>query len=596
MMFSLNALLNARLPRPLQAGKFCGRFAKCWQILTACGLLLPQASLAAPSIPNALRDSSLIYCTSIAGLSFNPQKADVGSNMDVVTEQIYDKLLDFDANTQSLTPALAERYEISADGREILFYLRKNVAFHRTEWFTPTRKFNAEDVVFSLNRVLGRLDELPALNHEQTADNTFEKLQAAAYHNKANREHYPYFESMALRNRIESVSAVNAHTVKIRLNTPDTQFLYHLASQYAVMLSKEYALQLNADDNLAQLDVLPIGTGVYQLRNYTANDYIRLAPNPNYWGKKANIQNLVVDFSTNGTGRMAKLMNRECDVVAYPEPSQIYPLRQLKSFSPQIEQADGANLSFIAFNMRSPKMQDLHLRQRIAQAIDRKRMVSRLFYGRAEVADNVLPTLMYSPLNLGSYHYPLLKAEVRKTAEENDRLQLWVVDESRIFNPHPSKMAEMIRTDLAKIGIQVELRTVTRAYIAQQLAQNAANYDMILTGWLANNADPTGFLTPILSCQTQFSPTNLARWCNEEFDHWLKLVKLSHNPQAQTLLLRLAQQQLEQELPILPLVHANHLVLANAQVSGLNLNPFGLVRLSALQFSPVEKTTEKDNP
>ncbi len=62
--------------------------------------------------------------------------------------------------------------------------------------------------------------------------------------------------------------------------------LAHLASQYAVILSKEYALQLNADDNLVQLDLLPVGTGVYQLESYENNDYVRLKPNMNYWGKK----------------------------------------------------------------------------------------------------------------------------------------------------------------------------------------------------------------------------------------------------------------------------------------------------------------------
>lgn len=574
--------------RALQAVKFAARFAKRCQNLTAYGLLsLSSAALAAPSIPAPLLNSSLVYCTSIAGLSFNPQKADVGSNMDVVTEQIYDKLLEFDAQSHALKPALAERYTISEDGREITFFLRKEVHFHRTAWFTPTRKFNADDVVFSLNRILGRLDELPALNHELQVDNQFEQLQNEAYHTKANVAHYPYFESVALKNRIESVAALNAHTVKIRLNAPDTQFLYHLASQYAVILSKEYALQLNADDNLSQLDVLPVGTGVYQLQSYTSNDYIRLMPNPHYWGKKAAVEHLVVDFSTNGTGRMAKLMNHECDVVAYPEPSQIYPLRRIKGLSTQIEQTEGANLAFIAFNLRSPKMQAITLRQRIANAIDRKRIVSRLFYGRAEVADNVLPTLMYPQLNLGSYRFPFLQGSISKKAEKSDRLQFWVVDDNRIFNPHPMKMAEMIRTDLAKIGIELEIRPVTRAYIAQQQAQNQADYDMVLTGWLANNADPTGFLTPILSCQAQ-SLTNLAHWCNEEFDHWLKLVKFSENPQARTLLLRLAQQQLEQELPILPLVHANHLVLANQRVSGLTINPFGFVRLSALALNTEE--------
>ena len=70
---------------------------------------------AAPSIPAELRENSLVYCTSISGLSFNPQKADVGTNLGVVTEQIYDKLFEFDPHTQRLKPMLAEHYEVNDD-------------------------------------------------------------------------------------------------------------------------------------------------------------------------------------------------------------------------------------------------------------------------------------------------------------------------------------------------------------------------------------------------------------------------------------------------------------------------------------------------
>ncbi|MDE4029613.1 ABC transporter substrate-binding protein, partial [Glaesserella parasuis] len=214
--------------------------------------------------------------------------------------------------------------------------------------------------------------------------------------------HFSYFESVDLANQIVEISAPSSHIVKIRLAQPDSSILAHLASQYAVILSKEYALQLNADDNLMQLDILPVGTGVYQLDNYVQNDFVRLQPNPRYWGKKANISNLVVDFSTSGTGRMAKFLNNECDISAFPEPSQLSILDKTQGY---VIETAGANLAFLAFNFRQDKMKDPALRQKIATSIDRERLARILFYGVAEVPQNVLPKALYAQANPTSYPY-----------------------------------------------------------------------------------------------------------------------------------------------------------------------------------------------
>lgn len=557
---------------------------------------LNSTAYAAPKIPQPLLDNSLVYCTSVSGFSFNPQKADIGTNMNVVTEQIYDKLFEFEDN--QLKPALAERYEISADGRTITLYLRKKVAFHQTAWFAPTRYFNAEDVLFSLKRVMGDVDDLPALNAGNHGNSEFSQAQNRAYQQKANVARYPYFESIALKSKIASISAPNSHTVKIELFEPDNSLLAHLASQYAVMLSKEYALQLNADENLPQLDLLPVGTGVYQLKSYTQNNYVRLEPNPHYWGKKANIANMVVDFSSDGTGRMAKFLNRECDVVAYPEPSQLSSLASSLAKHPnfgRVIETNGANLAYLAFNMQKPAMQERDFRFRIARAINRQRLAKQLFYGKADVAQNVLPPTLYGELNYGSYPYALLSEEERKTSAKSDRLQFWVVDEKRIFNQHPLKMAELIRTDLEKAGIEVQIKAVSRAYLVQQIVAGKADYDLILSGWLANNLDPNGVLVPLLSCKTQQEVTNLANWCNEEFDHWLELAEMSKNHQARHFLYRLSQHFLEQELPLLPLLNSKRILLVNDKVAQVGINPFGQVKLSEIKLKMTSEKAEESN-
>ena len=82
--------------------------------------------VAAPRVPEELTDNGLIYCTHASGFSFNPQTSDAGTSMNVVTEQIYNKLFEI-SNTAIPTPILAQSYSISPDGKIITIYLRKGI-------------------------------------------------------------------------------------------------------------------------------------------------------------------------------------------------------------------------------------------------------------------------------------------------------------------------------------------------------------------------------------------------------------------------------------------------------------------------------------
>lgn len=540
---------------------------------------------AAPSIPKALQENSLVYCTTSSGFSFNPQKSDVSSNMNVVTEQIYDKLFEFNPHKNRLEPALVERYSISNDGLVITLHLRKNVSFHHTKWFTPTRKLEAEDVIFSLKRMMGKQSDLPEMEASLSKGRLHHQRQNYVYQKAASLAYFPYFESVDLHNKIANISSPSRHIVNIELTNPDASILAHLASQYAVILSKEYALQLNADENLVQLDLLPVGTGVYQLDSYENNNYVRLKPNKQYWGKKAHIENMIVDFSTEATGRMAKFLNQTCHVVAFPEPSQLSVLKNERLIS-----SKGANLVYLAFNMQREIGQNLPLRQQIARNINRKRIAEKLFYGTGEVADNVLPTALLKEKNPDSYPYQPdyqvsgQAVENREKFAKNDRLTLWVIDEKRVYNPHPIKMAEMIRSDLSAVGIELDIRQVSRAYLVQQLEKGNADYDLILGGWLANNLDPNSFLEPLLSCNTADTVTNLSNWCNKDFDFWMQTARLSEDRSASNLLYEFSQKLLEEQLPILPLVNANRVLVVSNVVEQAEVSPFGQVKLSELRL------------
>nr|WP_315542175.1 ABC transporter substrate-binding protein [uncultured Aggregatibacter sp.] len=542
--------------------------------------------VAAPRVPEELTDNGLIYCTHASGFSFNPQTSDAGTSMNVVTEQIYNKLFEI-SNTAIPTPILAQSYSISPDGKIITIYLRKGIKFHHTDWFKPTRDFNADDVVFSLNRVLGYETYLPTL--EQSAVD-YKNPQYRIFHEQAKKVRFPYFESIKLNQKIESVKALNPHTVQITLFKPDASILSHLASQYAIIFSQEYAVQLNADDNLVQLDLLPVGTGPYKVKNYFRNQYVRLEKNEDYWKKDAKIKNIIIDLSTDRTGRLVKFFNGECQIASYPEVSQLGLLKE-NDKRYYVKSAEGMNLAYLAFNFQNAVIQDEQVRRAIAQAINRQRIIKTIYHNTATVANNIIPNISWaSSVNTPDFAYDFNPSEAKKVLQDKRlHLNMWVLNEEQVYNPAPLKTAELIKEDLNNVGVNVTIRSVTRTFLIDQLNKKSENYDMILTGWLAGNLDPDSFMRPILSCNAASEMTNLSNWCDEDFDQLMDKALDSPNLWERAHVYNQAQELILSKLPIVPLANMKRVLVVNSRVRHIEMNPFGSLNFSTLSLRKGEK-------
>ena len=542
--------------------------------------------VAAPRVPEELTDNGLIYCTHASGFSFNPQTSDAGTSMNVVTEQIYNKLFEI-SNTAIPTPILAQSYSISPDGKIITIYLRKGIKFHHTDWFKPTRDFNADDVVFSLNRVLGYETYLPTL--EQSAVD-YKNPQYRIFHEQAKKVRFPYFESIKLNQKIESGKALNPHTVQITLFKPDASILSHLASQYAIIFSQEYAVQLNADDNLVQLDLLPVGTGPYKVKNYFRNQYVRLEKNEDYWKKDAKIKNIIIDLSTDRTGRLVKFFNGECQIASYPEVSQLGLLKE-NDKRYYVKSAEGMNLAYLAFNFQNAVIQDEQVRRAIAQAINRQRIIKTIYHNTATVANNIIPNISWaSSVNTPDFAYDFNPSEAKKVLQDKRlHLNMWVLNEEQVYNPAPLKTAELIKEDLNNVGVNVTIRSVTRTFLIDQLNKKSENYDMILTGWLAGNLDPDSFMRPILSCNAASEMTNLSNWCDEDFDQLMDKALDSPNLWERAHVYNQAQELILSKLPIIPLANMKRVLVVNSRVRHIEMNPFGSLNFSTLSLRKGEK-------
>lgn len=519
--------------------------------LLFAGLSLFSATAGA-AMPDNIRQSGFIYCVNGAVTTFNPQMASGGLIVDTLAAQLYDRLLDVDPYTYRLIPELAESWEVLDDGATYRFHLRHNVAFQKTRWFTPTRPMNADDVVFSFERIFNRKSQWHDVNGGS----------------------YPYFDSLQFSDAVQSVRKLNKETVEIRLNSPDASFLWHMATHYAPVLSAEYAAKLAKIGRQEQLDRQPVGTGPFLLSEYRTGQYIRLARNPGYWKGLPRMSQVVIDMGAGGTGRLSKLLTGECDVLAYPAASQISILRDDPRL--RLTLRPGMNIAYLAFNTRKAPLDRPEVRQALALAINNERLMESIWYGTAETAASILPRASWAYDNdarVTEYNPQKAREQLKALGVENLQLTLWVPAASQAWNPSPLKTAELIQADLAQVGVTVKIVPVEGRFQEARLMQ--MNHDLTLAGWATDSNDPDSFFRPLLSCAAISSQTNFAHWCDTSFDETLHSALLSQQLASRIEYYSRAQAQLAQKLPVLPLAYSLRLQAYRYDIQGLVLSPFG---------------------
>ena len=142
-----------------------------------------------------------------------------GTTYDASSVPIYNRLVEFKTGTTEVIPGLAEKWEVSPDGKTYTFHLRQGVKWQDNKDFKPTRDLNADDVVFSFDR-------------QKNTNNPYHKVSGGSYE---------YFEGMGLPDLISEVKKVDDKTVQFVLTRPEAPFLADLAMDFASILSKEYA-------------------------------------------------------------------------------------------------------------------------------------------------------------------------------------------------------------------------------------------------------------------------------------------------------------------------------------------------------------------
>ncbi|RYC37842.1 ABC transporter substrate-binding protein SapA [Pectobacterium zantedeschiae] len=548
-------------------GKTCFALAFTWLALPA--LAAPQSVLTPPAPLENIHQSGFVYCVNDVLNTFNPQMARSGVTIDTLAAQLYDRLLDVDPYTYRLMPELAQRWEVLDNGSTYRFYLRHDVPFQSTAWFSPTRNMNADDVIFSFQRMLDK-------KHP--------------YHD-VNGGEYPYFDSLQFADSVQSIRKLGEYSVEIRLNSPDASFLWHLATHYAPILSAEYAQRLAKEDKKEQLDREPVGTGPYMLNEYRNGQYIRLTRNADYWRGLPRMPQVVIDLGSGGTGRLSKLLTGECDVLAYPAASQLTILRNDPRL--RLSLRPGMNVAYLAFNVRKSPLDDRRVREAIALAINNDRLMQSIYYGTAETAASILPRASWAYDNesqVTEYNPQKARQILQELGLTNLNLRLWVPSASQSYNPSPLKTAELIQADLAQIGVTVTIVPVEGRFQEARLME--LSHDLTLAGWATDSNDPDSFFRPLLSCAAIRSQSNYAHWCDPTFDEVLQNALSSQQLSKRIDYYQQAQRILAEQLPVLPLASSLRLLAYRYDMKGLVLSPFGNASFAGV-FREDQQTQQK---
>ena len=531
-----------------------------------CGLLVVSGMLSLSACTDQSQldvlDSGIVYCSEGSPSSFNPQLDASGTTVDASSHQLYDRLLDFDPLTGKIVPGLASSWLVSRDGLTYTFQLRKGVSFHATDYFTPSRNFNADDVMFSFDR--WRLDSHP-------------------YHEISGGT-YPYFTSLGLNDIIEDVKRINGYRVEIILNRPDSSFLANLATDFAIILSAEYASELAKVGKQANIDNYPVGTGPFKFVDYKKDRFVRYRKHESYWKHQIAPKKLIFDITQSSSLRLAKLMTGECDAIAFPSQSELTLIEQRKSL--RLDEKPGLNIGFWAFNTSKPPFDNPQVRRAMALAIDKNTLLEAVYFNSAVMAKGLLPPSSWAhqdDLPDINYNPVLAKQLLRENGiEEGFGMNIWAMPVERAYNPNARKMAELIQGYLQQVGVDVNIVSYEWSTFRQRLKLGL--HDSVLIGWSADNGDPDNFYRPLLTCSAIDSGTNRAMWCNPEFDQYINQALQFTEPEERIVHYHAANKVISEQMPLVPIAHAYRYQAYQESLSGLVINPFGGIR-----FGDVEK-------
>ncbi len=475
--------------------------------------------------------------------------ADVGSATYIV--EIFSGLVTFDKDL-NIVPDIAERWEVSADGRTYTFRLRRGVLFH-----DGSRMVTAQDFKYSMERALNpRTGSTVALTYLGDIVGARDFARGRAQ-------------------EVTGIKVIDDFTLQITIDAPKSYFLAKLTYPTAYVVKRE-----QVEGNPRGWTRQPIGTGPFKLREWRLGERIVLEPNPDYYLEpKPSLSR--VTFLLAGGSPLTMYENGEVDVA----PVGINDIERVRDprdpLNREMKQVAELATYYIGFNVRRPPFNDPRVRRALAMAIDKDALARVVLRDLAVPAKGILPPGIpgHNP-NLQSL--PFDPQEARRLLMEAGGPQI-LQDVTLLVSGvggTPGPVIEAIQAMWEQhLGVRPRIQQVEFATFLQQV--DRGQFDMMTLGWIADYLDPEDFLDILFHSQ---SLDNRTGYAHPEVDRLLEQARTMPTDteearQARLRIYQQAEQIIVQDSPWIPLLHPRSAYVVKPYVQGYFVPPLVMEHL-----------------
>lgn len=503
-------------------------------------MLFVAAQVACSALPAPL-DAMLDRGATLRVRGGQPQTLDPAMANDSISWtyliQIYSGLVKLN-NRLEVVPDLAERWELSPDGRTYTFRLRPGIRFH------SGREVVAGDFKYAMERALD-----PAT--QSTVGKTYlgDVVGAAEMAAGQARE-------------LRGVRTPDPRTLEIEIDAPKTYFLAKLTFPTAFALDRA-----NVESGPSWFEK-PNGTGPFRVAAWQRETKLTLSRFNQHWNGPARIKGLEFDLSP--TPGIVLYERGDVDVTEIDlgsldrvsDPSS--PLRN------QIVETPLLSTWYLGFNPSKPPFDDVNVRRAFAQATDRERLVRVFFRGRRATAESILPPGLPG-YNAQIRALPFDPAEAKRLlaasryAGRMPEVILSVGDGSAATGEAFAEMYSRV------LGVDVGVREQSEGFFESLQRREA---QMFLTGWVADYPDPEDFLDILFYSR---SSGNYGGFASSEVDQLLERARVEADERRRGELYGQAEQLLLRDAAAVPIYHEVIRALVRPYVTGLTWTPLGVL-------------------
>jgi peptide/nickel transport system substrate-binding protein len=436
-------------------------------------------------------------------------------------------------------------YKVGADNVTITFTLKDNVKFHNGALLT------SGDVKYTF-------DALLQVNGAK-AGSFYDSVPDEADPEKKKTKRVSHFA--------EAIQTPDEKTVVFKVTRPE------LVNQ---LLSNLVAIPIIQNGTIEQQKTAPNGTGAFKFVRFdSVNSFVELEAFQDYFEGAPKIKKLNVKTVPDANALQNELLSGAVDIS--PNPTILSPdaLNAIdKSGNLKVERFPGSNIQYIGFNTQVAPFNNVKVRQAIAYAIDRERIINQLLSGQAKIAYSILPeeSWAYTPGTKYTYDPAKAKQLLQEAGYNGETVKLTYASGNQAVNQY----SQLIQSSLKEIAFNLDLDPYESQTVLERL--KSGQFQMNTSIWIGGNQDPIFFRD--LFASTDFpekkpNGRNRARYSNPDFDKLIdEAVKTVDKTRAKELYAQ-AQDIISRDVPLMPLWYPTTMVISTKRIGNVKINPSG---------------------